>query len=54
MCVLADEVLINTPNNHAMALNIDTSYLYETYEELSNQEMIVYLREIASTLNPLS
>ena len=45
------EVLVGTPFNGVLALDIKSSYLEDTYEELSQQELVEYLRELARTLS---
>lgn len=47
MCYLSDEVLINTVNNQALSLHINPSLLEEEYEDLSSEELVDYLRDLA-------
>jgi DNA-binding transcriptional regulator YhcF (GntR family) len=47
MCYLSEEVLINTVNNQTMTLHINPSLLEEEYEELSQEELVDYLRDLA-------
>lgn len=47
MCYLSDEVLINTVNNQALSLRINPSLLEEEYEEMSSEELVEYLRDLA-------
>lgn len=44
------EVLVGTSFNGVLALDIDSAYLEDTYEEMSQQELVEYLQEIARTL----
>lgn len=48
------EVLVDTYFNGVLALDVGSAYLEDTYKDLSQQELIEYLQEIARTLRPLS